>query len=133
MTYAVSSALQTAVYQALSGAPALAGTPVYDAVPAGQVPGVWISLGNEDVRDRSDKTTRGAEHRFQVSVTSDADGFAGAKSVASIVSDTLVDAPLVLARGRVVSLRFLKARARRVRAGQTRQIDLTFRAIVEDD
>ena len=38
-----------------------------------------------------------------------------------------------LERGRVITLNFLKARARREEAGQIRRIDLTFRARVHDD
>ena len=62
----------------------------------------------------------------------DADGFFAAKEAAGRVTDVLSDVTPVLSRGRIVSLTFLSARARRVRAGQVRQIDLTFRAIVED-
>jgi hypothetical protein len=40
---------------------------------------------------------------------------------------------MVLSRGRVVAIEFLSARARRVRAGDVRRIDMTFRARVEDD
>lgn len=136
MSYGVSAALQEAVYQRLagdSGVTAAVGTGVYDVVPAGPVPGTYVSLGSEDVRDRSDKTGLGAEHRFVVSVVTDAAGFQTAKTAAAAVSDALLGAALTLARGRVVSIEFLRARARRVRAGDVRRIDLTFRARVEDN
>ena len=55
-----------------------------------------------------------------------------AQAASAAVSDVLIDGALNLTRGRIVSLRFLKARARRVLRGQVRRIDLTFRAIVED-
>ena len=45
--------------------------------------------------------------------------------------DALDDAPLTLSRGRIVFLRFERARADR--KGRDRQIDLRFRARVEDD
>jgi hypothetical protein len=127
--------LQAAVYQTLAGDTALAalvGTAIHDQMPSGPVSGTFVSLGPETARDRSDKTHDGAEHRFTVSVVSDEAGFQAAKTVAGRISDVLVDAAPVLSRGRVVSLRFVAARARRVRAGQTRRIDLSFRAIVED-
>ena len=136
MSYGMAAALQAAVYQALVADPALVGmvgTAIYDVVPSGQVPGTYVSLGPEDVRDRSDVTGGAAEHRFTVSVVTDAAGFQTAKAAATAVSDALVDAPLILDRGRRVGLRFEKARARRVQSGDVRRIDLTFRARVEDD
>ena len=48
------------------------------------------------------------------------------------VSDALTGATLVLGRGRLVGLWFLKARARRVEKADARRIDLTFRARTED-
>ena len=136
MSYGVSSALQTAVFQRLQGDAALAGLigiDVFDAAPSGTVPTTYVSLGPEDVRDASDKTAAGAVHEFTVSVVTEAAGFSGAKTVAAAVSDALVDAPLTLARGRLVSLGFLKARAKRVQDGDVRRIDLRFRARVEDN
>lgn len=136
MSYGMSAALQAAVYahlQADAGLGALVGDAIYDAAPAGEVPGLYVSLGPEDVRDRSDQSAGGALHDFTVSVVTDAAGFSAAKNAAAAVSDALVDAPLALARGRLVGLRFLKARARRVSSGAQRQIDLRFRARVEDD
>jgi hypothetical protein len=47
------------------------------------------------------------------------------------VSDALVDADLTLTRGVLVALHFLKASARRIDEGDTRRIDLTFRARVQ--
>ncbi len=105
--------------------------PVHDAVPGGGGTGTFILLGPEEVQDQSDKTGGGAEHRFVISVISDASGFLAAKSVAVGVSDALVDADLVLTRGVLVDLQFLKASARRIDEGDTRRIDLTFRARVQ--
>ena len=97
------------------------------------VEGAYVTLGAEDVRDLSDKSGSLTDVRLTVSVMSDAEGFATAKAVAGAACDALADAAPGLERGRIVSLRFLRATARRVRAGQARRIDLTFRAIVEDD
>ncbi len=136
MSYGMSAALQAAVYthlQADAALEALVGDAIFDAAPAGPVLGMYVSLGPEDVRDRSDISGGGAEHDFTVSVVTDAAGFQAAKDAAAAVSDALVDAPLALARGRLVSLNFLKARARRLSSGALRQIDLRFRARVEDD
>ncbi|MEL6799928.1 MAG: DUF3168 domain-containing protein [Pseudomonadota bacterium] len=136
MSYGMAAALQAGVYQALAGDGVLAGIvgdAIYDVVPSGPVPGTYVSLGPEDVRDQSDVTGGAAEHRFTVSVVTDAAGFQTAKTAAAAVSDALVDAALVLDRGRLVGLRFEKARARRVQSGDVRRIDMTFRARVEDN
>jgi hypothetical protein len=134
MSYATAAALQAAIYQRLrasSALDALVGDAIYDAVPPGTVTGTYVSIGPEDVRDASDATGDGAEHDFAVSVLTDMAGFQAAKAVAAAVSDELVGATLVLARGHLVGLWFLRARARRVETGEMRRIDLTFRARVE--
>ncbi len=131
MSYGMAVALQEAVFARLTGLAALAKVPVVDAMPKG-MSGTFVLLGTEEVRDRSDQTGRGAEHRFAIGIVSDATGFQTAKAIAVAVSDALVDAPLVLARGRLVGLWFLRANARRLEEGRVRRIDLTFRARVED-
>jgi Protein of unknown function (DUF3168) len=132
MSYGMAQALQAAIYQRLTADSALAGIPVVDALPKGQGSGTFILIGPEDVIDQSDKVGKGAEHRFSVSVISDAAGFLAAKAIAVVVSDNLIDAPLVLARGHLSGLWFLKAVARRLDEGKARRIDLTFRARVEE-
>ncbi|MCV2886991.1 DUF3168 domain-containing protein [Ruegeria aquimaris] len=137
MSYGVAAALQAAVYQHLladAGVAALVGTDIYDALPSGTLPQTYVLLGPEEVRDASDQSGEGAEHRFTVSVISEAAGFAGAKTLAGAISDVLDDAALSLARGRLVGLWFDRASARRTgTGGAVRQIDLRFRARVEDN
>ncbi|MCF2903540.1 DUF3168 domain-containing protein [Octadecabacter sp. CECT 8868] len=136
MSYGVSAALQAAIYQALFADVTLAGlvgTDIYDALPSGVVPSLYVALGPELAKDRSDKTGGGAEHEFTVSVVTDSSGFAVAKSAAAAVSDVLVNADLTLSRGSLVSLNFHRAKAVRVGAADERRIDLTFRARVQDD
>lgn len=135
MSYGVAAALQAAVYQRLItdvAVDTLIGDAIYDAVPPGTVTGTYVSIGPEDVRDASDKTGRGAFHDFTVSVVTDEAGFQAAKAVAAAVSDALVGAQLLLLRGRLVGLWFVRARAARVESGEKRRIDLLFRARVED-
>ena len=135
MSYGVAAALQAAVYQRLmadTALDALVGDAIYDAVPPGTVTGTYVSLGPEDAKDASDQVGRGASHDFVVSVVTDQAGFQTAKAAAAAVSDALTGAALVLARGRLVGLWFVKARARRVEEADVRRIDLTFRARVED-
>jgi len=135
MSYGVAASLQTAVYQALTNDTvlgALVGSAIYDAVPAGTLPSTYVTLGAEEVRDRSDKTGPGAEHSLTVSVVTEIAGFQTAKNVAAAISDALVDADLALARGQLVNLKFYKAQARREGTGGMRRIDLTFRARVDD-
>lgn len=136
MSYGTAQALQMAVYGALVADPtlsALVGTAIFDELPPGPVEGTYVSLGAEDVRDLSASDGGLAAHSFGVSVVSTSEGFFEAKAAAAAVSDALIDAMPALSRGRIVSLRFVRARAKRVRAGQVRRIDMTFRAIVEDD
>lgn len=136
MSYAMSSALQSAIFAALSTDGALAGvvgTAIYDALPTGTVPDLYVALGPEQVQIADDKTGSGAVHLLTVSVVTEAPGFAAAKTAAGMVCDVLHEAPLVLSRGRLVSLRFREARAAKIDKGTGRKIDLTFRARVEDD
>ena len=130
MSYGVAAALQAAVYQRLAAT--LPGVEVHDALPNGAGRGTFVLLGPEEAVDASDKTGGGAEHRFVVSVISDATGFLAAKEIAVAISDALVGAALVLTRGHLVSLQFLKAVAKRLSEGEARRIDLRFRARVED-
>jgi hypothetical protein len=135
MSYGPAAALQAAIYQALASDPALqalVGASIYDAVPAGGLPALYVTIGDEDMRDQSDASGAGAAHEFLVSVVSDSGGFQTAKLVAAAVTDALVGASLALARGRLVDLGFLRAAARRVGDGSARRIDLRFRARVED-
>lgn len=136
MSYGVSAALQTAVYQTLSTDTTLAGivgTDIYDALPSGTLPSIYVALGPEIVKDRSDKSGGGAEHEFTVSVVTDTAGFATAKLAAAAVSDVLVDADLILSRGTLVALNFYRAKAIRVGVADERRIDVTFKALVQDD
>ncbi len=133
MSYGASAALQAAIFERLSSDAALAalvGSAIYDAPPAGRLPPLWVSLGAEEVRDRSDATGPGAEHRLTISVVGEATGFAQAKEAAAAIGDALSGADLALARGRLVGIRFLAARARQ--SGTGRRIDLTFRARTQD-
>jgi len=135
MSYGVSAALQAGVYQALiadTALGALVGADIYDAIPSGTVPSLYVALGPELAKDRSDKTGNGAEHEFTVSVLTDSAGFASAKGAAAAISDALVDADITLSRGSLVSLNFYRAKAVRVGTGDDRRIDLTFRARVQD-
>lgn len=136
MTYALSPSLQQAVYTALAGDAALAalvGTAIFDAPPTGALPALYVSLGPEQARARSDRSVQGARHDFMVSVITDAAGFQQAKAVAGAVSDVLAQPLGPLVRGRVVALNFLRAQAKRDEVGQQRRIDLTFRALLDDD
>ncbi|SLN59786.1 DUF3168 domain-containing protein [Pseudooctadecabacter jejudonensis] len=136
MSYGVSAALQSAVYQALINDTALGavvGDHVYDALPSGSLPPLYVALGPEQVKDLSDKTGAGAMHQFTISVVTDTAGFATAKQAAGAVSDVLVDADLTLTRGQLIALNFYRAKAVRVGTADERRIDVTFNAIVQDN
>jgi hypothetical protein len=135
MSYGISAALQAGVYEHLTqdaALSALVGGAIYDALPQGSLPPVYVTLGPEEARARSDVSGQGAWHRFTVSVVTDGAGFHSAKEVAAAVSDALIDAPLVLSRGRLAALNFQRARAAREGTGALRRIDLIFRARVDD-
>ena len=134
MSYAAAAALQAAVFARLVADPVVAdlsGGAVYDRVPPGPRPAVLVSLGPEDARDRSDVSGPGAEHDFSVSVETDAAGFATAKALAGAVTEALTGGDIALARGHLVGMWFLRARARRVGTGDRRRIDMVFRARVD--
>ena len=136
MSYGVSAALQTAVFQTLSGnvpLGSIVGSAIYDAIPSGTLPPIYVALGEETARDRSDKTGSGAEHLITVSVVTDTSGFQQAKQAAAAISDALHQVDLTLSRGNLVGLSFSKAAARREGTGALRRIDLTFRARVQDN
>lgn len=102
------------------------------ALPAGPVPPLYLSLGPEVVRNRSDGSAQGADHDITLSVVADTAGFHLAKTAAAAVCDALAEPDLTLSRGRLVAWHFIKATARRDGAGQRRRIDLTFRARLDD-
>ncbi len=136
MTYAVSAALQAAVYQCLindANVTALVGSDIYDALPSGTVPDTYVSLGPEEVQDASDKSGHAARHNFTVSVVTDTSGFQSAKDIGGAICDALLSTPLTLTRGQLIGLWFDKAKAARSDNGTSRRIDLTFRARVQDD
>ena len=133
MSYAGSAALQEAVYARLIDDPALDALvdgAVHDAVPSGTEPELYVLIGSEQVRDRSDRSGPGAEHRFKVSVISDAAAFLAALN--PVASLALEDAPLALNEGRLVGLWFYRAETRRHAQGAGRRIDLTFIARIEN-
>lgn len=135
MSYANAAALQMAIYQKLSTDVAVATLcdgHVYDAMPSGKLPPLYVTLGAEKVRDASDVTCTGAWHDLTVAVVTSESGFQMAKETAVAISDALNNADLFLTRGRLVGLRFLRAQARRKNGG-LRRIDMTFRARVEDN
>lgn len=135
MTYTVAASLQEAVFTRLTSDAALAGLvggEIFDALPGGAVPPLYVTLGPEEVRARGDATAGGAWHRLTVTVVSDEAGFLRAKRVAGAVSDALEGAQMSLGHGTLVGVRFWRARARRETGGSRRRIDLTFRARVDD-
>lgn len=135
MSYGASAALQRAIYARLTepGVPAeLSGVPVVDMLPEGPVPELYISLGPERVRDASTKTSRGADHRVTITVTSSGGGFQRAKQIAGALCDWLEATAPVLETGRLCDLDFVRAQAGRGPSGAARSIELTFRAVIDD-
>lgn len=135
MTYAVASALQTAVYQTLAAdtdITALVGSDIYDDLPPGTPPDTYISLGPETAQEASDISGDGAKHEFTISVVTDNGGFQTVKDIGGAVCDALINAELILARGYLVGLWFKQAKAARSDNATSRRVDLTFQAQVQD-
>lgn len=139
MSYAHAADLQAAVYARLTSdgvVSALVGGAIHDA-PLEQraelADADYVTLGEETVRPFDTKTSVGSVHEFTVTVHSGRDGFAAAKRIAGAVCASLVDAPLEVAGGRLVGLRFLLAKAERGRAPEKRRVALRFRAVVDQD
>lgn len=134
MTYAVAESLQTAIYAHLMTDPAvdtLVEGAVYDDVPP-DAPDLFVAIGAERATGVGDSGGAGAIHLLEISVVTRREGYLAAKAVAVAVSDALSGTDLTLARGRLVSLRFLRANAKRDKTEGTRRIDLTFRARTDD-
>ena len=139
MTYALAEPLQMAVFSALTTdatLTGLVGSDIYDApLPAdGSVaPANYVLIGAEQASNGATKDVHGAVHDLNIVVHSNDDGFSTSKKIAGAICDVLLDAQLPMNRGRIVYLRFLKARADAGKPPARRTISLKFRARVEDN
>lgn len=134
MSYQLGAAFQTALFSRLSSdveVAALIGGAVYDVVPAGTLPETYVLLGDEAARGTADPEGAGALHDFTLSIVSTAQGFLTAKTVAAAIGKALELSSMTLSEGRVVWMRFRKARAHRT--AEIRQIDLKYRAYLAAD
>lgn len=129
----LSDVLQTSIYTRLAAAPdlgAVIGSHLYDAVPAGPVPDLYVLIGEEAVRDASDQGAHGAVHDVSIAAISTADSFLKLKQAAAAIISALEAPELALSRGRVVGIWFKTSVAKRNASGQ-RRIELKFRVRVE--
>lgn len=115
--------LQAVIWQALDGAPALAGIPVWDAPPAGARPELWVHVGEDDVRAAPDASADGAEHFVKIWIEGIPGSYARAKAAAAAILEALETPP---AMPGLVSIEFRRSRARNV--GGRRRIEMIFRA-----
>lgn len=135
MTYALAADFQTALFAHLSSdaaLTALVGTAIFDALPSGTLPDLYVTLGAEEARDRSDISGAGARHLFTLTVMAQTSGFQEAKQVAAAICDALEAPALTLVRGHVVGLWFDRAKAERLRSG-SRRVTLRFVAHLTDE
>ncbi|XAT60592.1 DUF3168 domain-containing protein [Rhodobacteraceae bacterium Araon29] len=135
MSFANSAALQSAIYTQLSEDSEvldLVGGHIYDAMPSGDLPELFISLGAEVMHDKSDVTGIGTDHDLTLSVITTKAGFLPAKVLASAVGQALLGTLPDLEQGRIVFFNFIRATARRDTDSQTRRIDMLFRARLAD-
>ncbi|MGH1577209.1 DUF3168 domain-containing protein [Planktotalea sp.] len=133
MSVLLSDVLQSAVYDRLVAnveLGAIVNAHIYDAMPAGPVPDLYVLIGEEVVKDSSDVSGAGSQHDVLISLISTADSFLTLKQAASAVWTALDSSDLVLSEGRVVGFWFRASTAKRSSSGQ-RKIDLKFRARLE--
>ena len=134
MTYATGESLQMAIYGHLLSDPAidtLLSGAIFDDVPT-DAPDLFVAIGPEKTRGIGDSGGAGAIHELTFSVVTRRAGYLAAKAVAVAVSDALTAPDLALTRGRLVSLRFVRAEAKRDKTETARRIDLIFRARTDD-
>jgi hypothetical protein len=139
MTYAMAWPLQEAIYTVLCDNAVCAqffGHRVFDGpvpFPAEAEPeGLYLTIGDEQVRDWSTATDDGAEHVVLLTVHAPRRGFGDAKQAAAAVFQALIDGPYTISRGRIVNVRFLESRTRRQENDALREIEMRFRYVLED-
>ena len=123
------AAVQAGVFAQISADPeikALIGTHIFDGVPPGVVPDLYLLIGPELVIDKSDFTQSGSEHQLLISALSQGHGFKEAKRLAGVVVNALHAKPPNLDNGRVVFVHFSKANAWRDPQLDARRVDVTF-------
>jgi hypothetical protein len=136
MTYAFAWALQRALYAALTTDGPLSGLlggRVFDDPPHGadfdEAAGPYALIGEERAEAWTTATEDGGVYAVEIAVIAPKGGFAPAKRAAGRISEVALG-PIALEAGRVVSARFLGARAlRRPQGG--RRVDLRFRFVIE--
>lgn len=135
MSYMHSASLQKALYSALTSSSELNGLisgHVFDAMPSGTLPDLFVSLGAETVQDISDKTAMASLHDVTISVITTYSGFLEAKIVASAIGKVLLSHGIELDQAHLTYLNFQRANARRDTDSQTRRIDMVFRARIDN-
>ena len=135
MSYIGTNALQVAVYQTLLADPDLAafvGTDIYDVLPTGTIPPIYVTIGDEDARDAGDTSGEGARVTFIISVVSRSRGYTAAKGAAAAVAAALAPGALTLTEGQLTGPWFLKSTAKRTGDPDVRRLDLTFEALVQE-
>ena len=135
MSFFGSTALQAAVYDRLSNDTvmvSLVGSDIYDVLPSGTIPDIYVTIGDERVKDASDSTGDAVRVEFDVSVVSRSGGFQAAKSTGYAIINALVSTPMTLTQGHLAGLWFLKTTAKRTGDPEVRRLDLTFKGFVQD-
>lgn len=139
MTYALSWALQEALFAAICADPVCSetfGHRIYDGPPPlsgdAETQGLYLTFGDEEANDWSTATDLGASHLVRLDVHAPRRSFAEAKRAAAALSDAILGADFQMSRGRVVNTRFVDARTRREEGDALRRIEMRFRIIVED-
>lgn len=135
MSYKFQDSLQSQIYTTLINDSEILATTngaIFDAAPSdGDLPEVYIRIGNEYVRDRSSATHQQTEIQFEISVFSKNQGFIKAKILSSQISALMKLDNLHLEHGHLVGVWFQNAQTYRLEKGNLRQIKLWFKAYID--
>lgn len=127
--------LQVAIAAALSahaGVRSLAGNPprIFDDLPERAI-FPYLAIGDDDVRDWSTGSERGAEHELTIHVWSRYAGRREAKLLMDAIIEAIDDQALSVNARRLVNLRFLGLESFRLGDGETWHGLTRFRAVTE--
>ncbi|MEM7619809.1 MAG: DUF3168 domain-containing protein [Pseudomonadota bacterium] len=134
MPIASSWALQSAIYTALVGSSALTtllgGAHVYDDVPQDISP-PYMTIGQNILRDWSTGTEVGEEHEITLNIWSKSSGRKQVQDIAETVRTLLHDKSLMLTDHNLVNLRQTFLDFRREPDGEHYRAVMRFRAVTE--
>ncbi|MFV0244906.1 MAG: DUF3168 domain-containing protein [Qingshengfaniella sp.] len=136
MSYRDAGDLQAAIHARLTGDTALmalvAGA-VFDAVPEGRAPDVYLALGAEEVTETRDHDGAIMRHRIDLSAIGKAESFAQVKAVAAAAEAALRAAPLTAPGLNIMDMWLERVRATRGKHPARRRIDMRITVLLDQN